>query len=197
MALCKIKLPRIYKKLASSIEDPIDSECFGARTNDYAVIVMTFPADKQFAMPYDDLQTVIDSIRGNLSKEQAIVEVKGGVTDDNKKYAYSLVKNVTDATGVNYIAMIHIDEENTTSFIQIQAGSPSNSNVREKEIFEKLKKDGVIKDRKEGWAADPYDSNYKNDTLKNLSDNEEYDELYPDSPLSKIRELINFIIENN
>ena len=49
------------------------------------------------------------------------------------------------------------------------------NNAREKEIFEKLKKDGVIKDRKEGWAADPYDPSYKNDTLKNLSDNEEYD----------------------
>ena len=196
MALCKIKLPRIYKKLASSIEDPIDSECFGARSDDYAVIVMTFPVDKQFAMPYDDLQTVIDSIRGNIGEDQGIVEVKGGVTDDKKKYAYSLIKNVTKQTGVNYLVTMHIDEENTTSFIQIQAGEPKNSGLREKEVYAKLQKEGKIKDNK-GWATDPYDINYTKGALKNLSENEEYDEAYPDSPLAKVRELINFIIENN
>ena len=197
MALCEIKLPKFLKKMESMNGDPIDSECYGSRTDDYAVIVMTFPIEKQFSMPYDNLQLVIDSIHEHLGDNQGLIEVKGGLTSDNKKYAYSLVKNLTKETGANYLITMHIDEENTTSFIQVQAGEPKNKNTREKEIFDSLKKDKKIKGEKDGWAADPYDASYTKGALKNLSEDEKYDEAYPNSPLSKVRELVKYIIESN
>lgn len=197
MALCNIKLPKFLNKIQSMKGDPIDSQCFGKRSDEYAMIVMTFPLEKKFAMPYDNLQEVIDSIHNQLADNQGLIEVKGGLTSDNKKYAYTIVKNLTKETGTNYLVTMHIDEENTTSFIQAQCGELGTTGVRDTKVLAKLKKDGTIKEGLDGWAKDPYDANYTKGALMNLSEDEKYDEEFPNHPLSKARELINFIIENN
>ena len=49
----------------------------------------------------------------------------------------------------------------------------------------------------DGWFKDPYDKNYKKGILMNLSENMEYDAMFPQHPLSETRNFIKYIIENN
>ena len=45
------------------------------------------------------------------------------------------------------------------------------------------------------WWFDPYDKDYKHPFLMNLSEKEEYDELFPDHPLSQCRKFVKYITE--
>ena len=47
------------------------------------------------------------------------------------------------------------------------------------------------------WFKDPYNENYKNGLLMNMSEKSEYDVMFPQHPLSEARSLIEFILENN
>jgi len=60
-----------------------------------------------------------------------------------------------------------------------------------------LRYDGKIGANGEGWVADPYDPTYMQGALMNLSEKEEYDEAFPNHPLSQARKIVKFLIENN
>ena len=49
----------------------------------------------------------------------------------------------------------------------------------------------------DGWASDPYDPEYTEGFLMNISEEPQFDELFPDHPLSKARKLVEYILENN
>ena len=57
----------------------------------------------------------------------------------------------------------------------------------------KREKDGFIK----GWARDPYDETFTKGFLMNMSEDEKYDKHFPDHPLSELRRLKDFILQNN
>jgi hypothetical protein len=42
----------------------------------------------------------------------------------------------------------------------------------------------------EGWFTDPYDPKYKGMVLRSVTDNEKYDEEFPDHPLSRLRSTL-------
>jgi len=69
--------------------------------------------------------------------------------------------------------------------------------VRETEVWVKLKLDGhkfevdTESGKMIGWTQDPYFPDYDGPCLRNLSDSEEYDDQFPDHPLTKVRKRIN------
>lgn len=57
--------------------------------------------------------------------------------------------------------------------------------------------EGMVGENLEGWAKDPYDENVAEGMLMNLSEQRAIDEAFPNHPLSVIRQLADFIIDNN
>lgn len=49
----------------------------------------------------------------------------------------------------------------------------------------------------DGWSCDPYDSSYEKGFLMNVSEKPEFDSFFPDHPLTKARDLVRYIIDNN
>lgn len=47
------------------------------------------------------------------------------------------------------------------------------------------------------FFRDPYDENYKEGFLMNVSEDESMDEQFPDHPLSMLRKYVKWVIENN
>lgn len=47
------------------------------------------------------------------------------------------------------------------------------------------------------WMYDPYDKNYIQGYLMNISEKPEYDLMFTEHPLSELRGYIKYIIENN
>ena len=48
----------------------------------------------------------------------------------------------------------------------------------------------------EGWFFDPYDPEFKAPLLSNIADKPEFDEQFPKSPLSRLRNRLKFIKQN-
>jgi len=57
-------------------------------------------------------------------------------------------------------------------------------------IFGRVLKAGKIM----GWTKDPYEPEFDNIALFNLSDQQKYDTKFPDSPLSRVRRKLTHII---
>jgi hypothetical protein len=48
----------------------------------------------------------------------------------------------------------------------------------------------------EGWFSDPYDPNYRGIVLRSITDGEEYDEQFPDHPLTRLRATLKIVRES-
>lgn len=59
----------------------------------------------------------------------------------------------------------------------------------ELELFDKPDSSGSVGSVK-SWFQDPYDPNYKGHITRSISDDEKYDSLFPDHPLSKVRRTL-------
>ena len=47
------------------------------------------------------------------------------------------------------------------------------------------------------WMEDPYNKEFKKGVLMNKSEAKSFDKLFPNHPLTKCRELLEFIKDNN
>lgn len=88
---------------------------------------------------------------------------------------------------VHYVVTIASGERGVTgvrdAFVTAQLADEGKLEIEE---FEKPDTSGSI-GRIKGWFQDPYDSAYEGYILCSTSDDEKYDILFPDHPLSKIR----------
>lgn len=77
----------------------------------------------------------------------------------------------------------------------VVAGERGTTGVREAVVTDILLKAGkmTIEDYERSWASDPYDPSYRGvdrSVLRFVSDDERYDELFPEHPLSKVRRVL-------
>ena len=84
-------------------------------------------------------------------------------------------------------------------FYEINAffGEEGVTGKRDAAIFAQYMENKKDKTSSDGWTCDPYDSTFQKDLLMNLSEEQFYDRYFPNHPLTKCRELIKFIKENN
>lgn len=81
--------------------------------------------------------------------------------------------------GLGYVIVIAAEEQGTTG-------------VREAIVTARLFEEGklTLETYKSDWFRDPYDENYRGRILRSLSDDEAYDSVFPDHPLSKVRRTL-------
>ena len=124
-----------------------------------------------------------------------------------------IIKTPQKPTGCSYQAGLIIPRESFSFVIRVQGQEGGftggrdavvmvleNSNLQtepvvEKEyvehpIFGRVLKGGKIM----GWTKDPYEPEFDNIALFNLSDQQKYDTKFPDSPLSRVRRKLTHII---
>lgn len=146
----------------------------------------------------DKEQAIVD-FRSHLEKMYGLIEVEGGKTQNGQPYLYSLLK-VKEENGVAYHLTMMVQMDNdivTIACIGLEGGVTGQ---RDAVVFElesrknnvKLTENGV-----EGWTRDPYDETITEGFLMNLSEQIEYDSMFPTHPLSLLRECARFIIEHN
>ena len=62
-------------------------------------------------------------------------------------------------------------------------------------IIKSAAPDRSVEDIFGGWTRNPYDESVKDGALMNLSEQEEYDEMFPEHPLSMCRKFVKCIVE--
>ncbi len=195
-----LRLPERFRQLKSLHEDPPMSVPYGYVSEGTESFLFVSPVEKRDAMPFHDPETVIDGIRRELGEDQGIIEVVNGITREQRRYIYSVVKTLKRMQGVQYNLTMHL--ERADDVLQVQ-GFFSEANVagaRDALVFALLEKQGEIRVRDsipEGWVSDPYDPWYTRGIRMNRSEQERFDVLFPAHPLSELRKFVKEIIVDN
>lgn len=95
--------------------------------------------------------------------------------------------------GMTYLASVTIPFENCSFVIKIQAAEVGTTGIRDAVIANQLLTSGEItlgEESMENWFEDPYDPHFKQGTPMNKSEQEKYDEEFPQHPLSIARASI-------
>ncbi len=139
----------------------------------------------------------IDELR--VFYRDQIVNYNGGLVEVetlNLK-GFNTIKTVfkipQEPTGMVYLASFTIAFEDYSFVFKIQAPEIGVTGIRDSVILEKLLGEEKITfgdEGLEGWFNDPYDSELKEGTLMNKSEEKIYDEQFPEHPLSIARALL-------
>ena len=192
-----IQFPEKYESLAALPEDPEGALSFGKDTSGAVCFVQTYPIKEKEMMPLNDNQSIIDAIHGSLGEKQGLIEVSNGTTKYNKQYVYSIVKSGRQPSGMNYILTMHLVKNGLALCIKGQFEERGTTGARDATVYEYARRENLVTETGKGWFKDPYDENYTKGLVMNLSEDRKYDYSFPKHPLSELRKLVAYIIENN
>ncbi len=201
----KEKLP----KDLNGMPVPKDSKLYGFNNGAAKAILIVMRVDEDRAIPFDNKQAVIKSVHDENAEDEALIEVDSGTTAHNNQYVYILRKKRTRMEGeedmflpgIDYLLNMNLKLEDKVIFVSgdfQEVGMIGARDALGVNIFMQahdLKSFDELSDN--GFWQDPYDPMLKKDYLMNDTERAEWDEMFPDHPLSKLREMTRFIIENN
>jgi hypothetical protein len=146
-----------------------------------------------------DLPTAknVDVLR-KFYRDQLVVH-NGGLIEvdlidlDKHSAIKTIFKIPQKPTGMTYLASLTIPFKTCSYVVKIQAVEVGTTGMRDTLITNKLLAEGKLSlgiDSFEGWFLDPYDSSIKEGTPMNLSEDRVYDSMFPEHPLSQVRNLL-------
>ena len=113
-----LRLPERFRQLKSLHGDPPMSVPYGYVSEGTESFLFVSPVEKRDAMPFHDPETVIDGIRRELGEDQGIIEVVNGITREQRRYIYTVVKTLKRMQGVQYNLTMHL--ERADDVLQVQ-----------------------------------------------------------------------------
>ena len=197
-----IKIPVDYQQVNSLPGDPAGSMSFMKKTPEAVCLVMYSGIPSEQSMPFNSKEEVVRGIHSALAEDQGLIEVESGITPAGKKYIFSIIKTLNRGTvGVQYSLVLHIGYFAEHVF-QAQAffDETGYTGGRDASVFAILQNEGKVAvdgQNISGWAVDPYDPQYTRGILMNMSEKTDYDEVFPDHPLTQARILAKNLIEMN
>ncbi|WP_421800046.1 hypothetical protein [Haliscomenobacter sp.] len=150
--------------------------------------------DKEPDLPtIKDVEILRKFYRGLIS------QVNGGLVEVNllTLKGHSAVRTIfkipQEPTGVAYLASLTIPFERSSYVVKIQAPEVGTTGFRDTLISAKLLDENVVQLGENGfenWFSDPYDQDFKEGLLMNKSEDAQYDEDFPDHPLTLARKFL-------
>ena len=204
----KIVLPDYYeldtRPLPSDMGLPPDAVIYGMRTQTSSGMLIIFPVSERESMPFDDDRSIIDSLHKTLTGEnEGLVEVGHGTTKNGFPYVYDIIKHRMVGEqgiplGMEYTINLNLKFPDEIGYINGSFMEEGISGERESIVLEMYSREkGSMDEAFRSWMEDPYDREFKQGLLRNYSERSEVDALFPDHPLSLVRELISYIRDNN
>ena len=185
-----LTFPDDWQQVETMPEDPPGSTVIMKANEESQCMVLIYLIEE--TMPFNNPQAVIDGIHNSIDDDQGLVEVEAPIPN---KCIYSIVKTKMEPSGVQYCLTLHFNlsgkHYNVTGFFSEQGITGKRDTV----VYELARRDGIIKSGFEGWAFDPYDNNFNRGFLMNLSENRQFDEMFPLHPLSETRKFIKNLLE--
>lgn len=180
-------------------DDPAGSSAYMTGTNNCECFALAFEIPLEQAMPFSNNASIIEGIHDSISDTQALIEVNSGKTKNGFNYVYSIVKTQIKPHGIQYTLIFQLRNfKGTVSNLKAFFSETGMTGVRDTQIHSLLIQQGIITlGDNNGWMRDPYDTSLQNRFLMNLSELEQFDQYFPNHPLSVARHTIKEIIENN
>ena len=190
-------VPDDYQKLDPLPEDPEGCVSYGKQTESALCMVSIYPIDVEDAMDFNDTEALINGIHHTLAENQALIEVENGRRTSGFPYIYSIVKTYNgEEEGVGYTLVLDFLLRPNSSLVRVQGFFQEYGITGERDatIFARLSQDKGFSE--DSWCFDPYDPDSEASYKMNQSELAEYDELFPDHPLTQCRMLIRHYKEN-
>ncbi len=187
-----IQIPKYYQRVDSMPEDPANSVSYMASTENAMCLLIVYSVDFSGSLPHDASE-LISGVRHYLSENQGIIEAE---TDAN--HAYSIVKTIKEPSGVQYT--LTYQRFLSDMIIQIQGFFEENgiTGIRDNVVFEMCRRENLVGSEDnplDGWMSDPFDPSITRGALMNLSERDQFDPMFPDSPLSMCRGVVSTLTE--
>lgn len=192
----EIPMPDVYERLKRSPDDPDGSVTYATATSQALAMVRVWPIPEgEWVMPLDDPQSVIASIHEEHSDNQGLIAVESAKTSSGARCIYSIVKTLLEpmGSGVQYTLTMHVEAEDGPVSVQGFFEEQGMTGTREAMTMALTGRNGV--DPMEGWFQDPYDAAHTRGVPMNLSESREYDEAWPDHPLTLYRAMAKHVKE--
>lgn len=211
-----LHLPDTWEQLNTLPEDAPGTVAVGYRLAGSNGVVTLAPLDSQM-MPVDR-EEVVTGIRPSLKEFHAgLVEADAGETPAGDIVVYTVVKTLPPEEGegrdgegnpadhgMQYNLTVHLAVE-TGEYLepwQIQGffTETGTTGVRDAVVMELERRKGTVSigdDGLVGWFVDPYDpalTPADGYLLANLSEDREYDDRFPEHPLSQARAFLGAVI---
>jgi hypothetical protein len=97
------------------------------------------------------------------------------------------------APGRLYVAAVTIPFRNFSFVLKTQCQEQGTTGMRDATVLALMQREGRARIEPPeiiGWDADPYDPSIRAGLLRNLSEDEQYDAMFPRHPLSRARRLL-------
>lgn len=201
-----LKIPEDYSRLRKSRPANIDfsSQTTGFTTGNakFRGYFLVYKIEEDSALAFDNVQTIIDGLHEKMAEDTGLIEAAAGNTVGGKPYAYHITKHALKgmggiSLGTEYLICMNFRLEDGIACLEGSFTESTINGNRNSDIFGKMSMDGSMDFDLGSWEGDPYDPQYLRGFLMNRSERAEFDEQYPDHPLSRIRKLAAFMVENN
>ncbi|RSX53042.1 hypothetical protein [Bifidobacterium samirii] len=192
-----ILIPQMLDRLDRLPDDPPEMTAFAGQTGQAACVVFLQPIPPDRSMPFGDERAVVDGIHRTLAGDQGLIEVVGGTADSGRSVMWSIVKTVSQEDGVQYGLTLHLDCAGFVVQVQAFASEVGVTGIREAQVYEFARQHGWVDEHGHGWARDPYDDGYGRGVLMNLSEDDGFDDSFPEHPLSVVRAFVSAFVGCN
>jgi hypothetical protein len=154
------------------------------------VALFFFSVPPDLAAPLTDL----DGLRRDFrSKVPALLELER-VRIEGCDFMRTIFKQPQQPHGMAYVGTLLLPFRDCSWVVKAQCEERGITGVREAVILDRrisdLKLPGI-----EGWQADRYDPSFRAPLQRNLAEAEEYDAEFPDHPLSRLRRLLQRLVD--
>lgn len=197
------RVPHLFKK--EELPFPMKNVgLYDLKTEATGATVIISDVSSEYAIDFEDSQKVIDELHNALQDEDhvGLIAVQNGVTTKNNRYAAIIkkmkVQQDMPVDQVVYMLNMNVEFNGRIKFINGSFVENGYAGIRDSVVMNAFASNyKSVEEAMKYWNHDPYDDSINSGFLMNVSESEEYDHQFPDHPLSKCRELITYIVENN
>lgn len=191
-----VLLPSDFQKLRTLPDDPSDSLAYGMQTDGTSCFLLMYPLQKTRAMPFGDTEVISEGIHRNLGDKQGLIEIASVEDSEGRQCVYTIVKSLKEPSGVQYNLTLQIQYPEHVLHFQGFFDEGKMTGTRDAMVLSLAMQQGILKPGSlEGWSKDPYDESFTNGIARNLSEDEAYDALFPDHPLSTLRRFVRTVLQ--
>ena len=188
-----LTLPQGYQRMPLLEDDPEGSVNYTASTPAAQCFVQAYPVSADEFASQGHSRELIDRLHDSLGEQQALIEVEDGTNSNGMPYVYSIVKSRKEDEGMQYTLMFYGRCGSDAFCVHAFFVEQGETGRREKAVWNYLRDRGVVSDSdRSKWERDPYDRSLTGPFLMNLSERADFDEAFPDHPLSMCRALVRF-----
>lgn len=193
VAKMNIDIPAEYQVLKSFPDDPEGSVPIGLSLNQSENFVLFIPIEGNEYIRQGELNELIQNTRRSIGEAFGLVEANEGITEQGLEYVYRILKVRMNPHGVQYQLAMQIVRDGQGINISGYFDEAGTTGIRDVMVFEMLRREGKITEDMDKWTADPLDPSVTKGFLMNRSEQEQYDAIFPEHPLTVARNFVRYM----